>query len=93
MENENREIVTLGSKLRRLTSAAKVNIEINNFSKVLEETATTGNSAVSFPDLRDYLPTMIMNNTVWDWLKEQEITAQGSINNDTGAYVYTISWE
>lgn len=93
MENENNEVVTLGSRLRKLTGVAKVNIEISNFSKVLEEAAKSGNSAVSFPDLRDYLPTMIMNNTVWDWLKEQEIIAQGSINNNTGAYVYTISWE
>ena len=92
-EQTNNEVqLTIGQKLRQLTSKARSEAEISKFYAVLEETALTGGDKVHFTDLRQYLNNMIMSGTVWDWLKSQDLMASGAINQETGAYDYVIYW-
>lgn len=92
MSEQNEQVLTIGARLRSLTSAAKINQEIARFVDVLTENANKGFDHVSFPDLREYLNTMIMAGTIWDWMSKQELTATGGVDQNTGAYNYVISW-
>lgn len=93
MENNVDNILTLGKRLRQITNRAKTVIEITNFSAVLEAAAEKGESRVLFTDLRQYLNTMIMDGTIWDWLKSQDLMFAGEVNQNTGNYEFTIYWE
>lgn len=93
MENNESNNITLGKRLRQITNRAKTVAEIANFTAVLEAAAEKGESRVMFPDLRQYLNTMIMDGTVWDWLKSQDLVIVGEVNQNTGNYEFTICWE
>ena len=84
--------LSLGKRLRLITNQARAQMEANKFVEVLTAAAEKGQESISFPDLRDYLNNMIMDNTVWEWFRINELNASGSIDQTTGAYVYTISW-
>lgn len=92
MDNLNNQI-TLGKKLRQITAKVKADKEIENFTKVLTDAAEDGKSRVVFTDLRQYLNSLIMAGTVWDWLKSQDLGVSGAINQNNGAYEFTIFWE
>lgn len=92
MDNLNEQI-TIGKRLKQITAKVRSEKEIENFTKVLMDAAEDGKSRVVFTDLRQYLNSLIMAGTVWDWLKTQELGVSGSINQNTGAYEFTIFWE
>jgi hypothetical protein len=92
MENTT-QIIPLGRHLRAIMIESKINIEAQNFANKLFEAAKNGLGHMKFEDLREELPTMIMNETVWTWLKDNELRFTGSVNQNTGAYEYVISWE
>ena len=94
MENENtQEFIPLGKKLKQISEKARAANELARLVAVLEEYAGKGEVSIKFNDLREYIPTMIMNNTAWDWFKQNEINVSGGINNTTGNYEYTLRWE
>lgn len=84
--------ITLGSRLRQLTEAARSKIELENFIKVLEDTANAGENKLYFEDLRDYLPNMINAGTAYQWLNDNEIYVSGQVDPDTAKHSMTISW-
>ena len=93
MTNENQlESITLGERLRRLTQESKLAFEIHRFEEVLSETAQQGINYYVFDDLRDYLPTLIMEETLFNWLSENELIYEGNVDNNTGKYRYRIKW-
>ena len=83
----------LARQLKAIMVEAKVNIEVQNFTNKLVEAARQGLGKLHFTDLRDEIPTMIMNETAWAWFKDNELAVSGTIDQSTGAYNYTISWE
>ena len=92
MDNVKEERIPLGRKLRQLTDQAKTNKEAQALVDMLKEAASRGEDHLSFDDLRTVVPNMIMNESLWDWLKSEEIIASGQINQTTAAYQYTLSW-
>lgn len=92
MDNVTEERIPLGRKLRQLTDQAKTNKEAQALVDMLKEAASRGEDHLSFDDLRTVVPNMIMNESLWDWLKSEEIIASGQINQTTAAYQYTLSW-
>ena len=89
---ENVENITIGRRLRKISDEARKNVEIDNFVKVLEDVASKGQYSVMFPDLQNYLGTLIQDGSIFTWLMSQDIKFNGSINSETGAYEYTLSW-
>lgn len=90
---ENKEItLSLGKRLRLITNQARAQMEANRFVEVLTAAAEQGQDSIFFPDLRDHLNNMIMENTVWEWFRINELNVSGNIDQETGAYAYTISW-
>jgi hypothetical protein len=83
--NEANEM-TLGKKLRRIVEQARSTAEIEKLTEVLE-------SKVKFKDLREYTPTLILNGTIWDWFRDNELVVTGTVDQNTGAYEYLVSWE
>lgn len=92
MDNVKEERIPLGRKLRQLTDQAKTNKEAQALVDMLKEAASRGEDHLSFPDLRTVVPNMIMNDSLWDWLKSEEVLATGQVNQATAAYEYTLSW-
>lgn len=92
MDNTQQATISLGKRLRQLTSQSRANAEVTRFIEILEEAANKGEDHVTFTDLRQVLPTMILNDTIWDWLRANELGASGVIDNNTAEYKYTISW-
>lgn len=92
MDNVAEERIPLGRKLRQLTDQAKTNKEAQALVDMLKDAASRGEDHLSFPDLRTVVPSMIMNESLWDWLRSEEITAAGQVNQTTAAYEYTLSW-
>lgn len=93
MDNTNKEVrIPLGKKLRQLTNTAITNKEAQALADMLKEAAMKGEDHLAFKDLRDVVPSMIMNETLWGWLKSEEIVATGGVNPVTAAYEYTLSW-
>ncbi len=92
MDNVTEERIPLGRKLRQLTDQAKTNKEAQELVNMLKDAASRGEDHLSFPDLRTVVPSMIMNESLWDWLRSEEITASGGIDPNTAAYNYTLSW-
>lgn len=90
VENEVR--IPLGKKLRQLTNQAITNKEAQVLVDMLKEAASKGEDHLAFADLRTVVPNMIMNETLWEWLRAEEITASGGIDPNTAAYNYTLSW-
>ena len=86
------ENITLGKKLRQLTEQARVNTEATKLIEVLEEAANRGEDHVKFNDLREVVPNMIMSETLWNWLRVNELKFEGYVDQNTAAYVYVISW-
>ena len=91
-EQQNTERLTIGKRLRQITNEAKKYKEIQNFTMVLEDAARQEVESLRFPDLRQYLNSMIMDGTIWDWLKSEDLIATGEINSNTGEYDFTIQW-
>jgi hypothetical protein len=83
---------TLGKRLRRLSENAKVTAEVERFTKILEEAAIQGNDRVHVNDLREYIPTLILNGTAAKWFADNELIWTGSVDPESGAYNYIISW-
>ena len=92
MDNIVEERIPLGRKLRQLTDQAKTNKEAQALVDMLKEAASCGEDHLSFSDLRDVVPSMIMNESLWDWLKSEEIRVNGQVNQTTAAYEYTLYW-
>lgn len=92
MDNVTEERIPLGRKLRQLTDQAKTNKEAQELVNMLKDAASRGEDHLSFPDLRTVVPSMIMNESLWDWLRSEEITASGGVDTNTAAYNYTLSW-
>lgn len=91
--NEQQEVrITLGARLRQLTNQARINNEANALVAMLEEAANRGEDHLTFADLREVVPNMIMNDTLWNWLQQNELTFNGQVNQETAAYNYTIMW-
>lgn len=90
---ETEERITIGKRLRQITSKARIDNEAKALVDILMEEANKGNSRKSFDDLRTIVPNMIANETLWDWLRSEEITVVGQINQQTAAYEYTLMWE
>lgn len=86
------ERIPLGRKLRQLTDQAKTNKEAQALVDMLKEAATRGEDHIAFTDLRTVVPSMIMNESLWTWLKSEEIAFNGRVNPDTAAYEYTLTW-
>lgn len=84
--------LSLGRRLRLITNQARAQMEANKFVELLVAAAEQGQESISFPDLRDHLNNMIMDNTVWEWFKVNELNVSGGIDQSTGAYAYTVSW-
>ena len=91
-ENENKEKVILGRQLRAIMLEAKESIEIQNFTNKLINAAKQGLDKLEFDDLRDEVPTMIMNGTLNQWLADNELSVTGAVDQNSGAYVYTVMW-
>lgn len=91
-EQQNTEVLTIGKRLRQITNQANRKVEIDTFVSVLEDAANNRLSSLAFPDLRQYLNSMIMDGTIWDWMKSQDLIPAGEIDQNTGAYSFTISW-
>jgi len=91
-EQQNEEVMTIGKRLRQLTNQANRKVEIDTFVAALEDAANNRLSSLAFPDLRQYLNSMIMDGTIWEWLKSQDLIPTGEIDQNTGAYNFTISW-
>jgi hypothetical protein len=90
--NEANEM-TLGKKLRKIVEQARSTAEIEKLTEVLEDVARKGESKVKFKDLREYTPTLILNGTIWDWFRDNELVVTGTVDQNTGAYEYLVSWE
>ena len=86
------QAIPLGRQLRKITQESKSALEINNFTAKLVEVAQQGLDYCVFEDLRDYLPTLIMNETLFSWLQANELIPDGGIDQNTGNYRYTIKW-
>lgn len=86
------EKIPVGRRLRQLTEAAKSLREVTALINILEEAANQGQDRVTFDDLRTVVPNMIVNGTIWDWLKDNEINATGSVDQNTAQYRYTLFW-
>lgn len=84
---------TFGKKLGDITRKAQASLNIKKFYEVLENAAKDGNSKVRIPDLREYLNDKIMDGTIWDWLKSQDLYANGQVDSSTGKYDFIIYWE
>lgn len=84
--------IPLGRKLRQLTDQAKTNKEAQALVDLLKDAASRGEDHLAFKDLRDVVPSMIMNDSLWDWLRSEEIGVSGQVNQDTAAYEYTLTW-
>ena len=92
-EQVNEPAKTFGKKLGEITRKAQANLNIKKFYEVLENAAKDGNSKVRIPDLREYLNDKIMDGTIWDWLKSQDLYANGQVDSSTGKYDFIIYWE
>ena len=92
MDNVVEERIPLGRKLRQLTDQAKTNKEAQTLVDMLKEAASRGEDHLSFSDLRTVVPSMIMNESLWEWLRSEEISISGQVNQTTAAYEYTLSW-
>lgn len=92
MEEQIKQI-PLGRQLKKIMLDAKVNIEVQALTDQLVEAAQQSLGYKKFNDLRDVVPTLIMNDSLWSWLTTNEIRYDGAINQDTGAYEYTLSWD
>lgn len=92
MGNESEERIPLGRKLRQITDQAKTNKEAQALIDILKEAASRGEDHIAFTDLRTVVPSMIMNESLWDWLRSEEIRAAGQVNQETAAYEYTLAW-
>lgn len=92
MEEQIKQI-PLGRQLKKIMLDAKVNIEVQALTDQLVEAAQQSLGYKKFNDLRDVVPTLIMNDSLWSWLTTNEIRYNGTINQDTGAYEYTLSWD
>lgn len=86
------ERITLGARLKQLTYQAKINKEADVLTNMLVEEAKKGNDNLLFEDLRRVVPNMIANDTLWDWLRSEEIGASGGVDQQTAAYRYTLYW-
>lgn len=86
------ERLTLGKQLRQISTQAKANKEAQVLVDMLKEAASNGETTLFFEDLNKIVPTMVMNDTLWDWLKSEEIGVAGDRNQDTGALSYQLSW-
>jgi hypothetical protein len=85
------EFMPLGKTLRAVTDKFKSEKEIIELRGLLLKQAEKGEDIISFDDLREVVPTMVANNTIFTWLTENEIQVTGGVMN-TGAYAYTLSW-
>lgn len=92
MDAVSEERIPLGRKLRQLTDQAKTNKEAQALVDMLKEAASRGEDHLSFSDLRDVVPSMIMNESLWEWLRSEEVRASGQVNQTTAAYEFTLSW-
>lgn len=86
------QAIPLGRQLRKITQESKSSLEIQNFTNKLVEVAQQGMDLCFFEDLRDFIPTLIMNETWFSWMQANELIAEGSIDQNTGNYRYTIKW-
>ena len=86
------QAIPLGRQLRKITQESKSSLEVQNFTNKLVEVAQQGLDYCFFEDLRDYLPTLIMNETLFNWLQANELIPEGGIDQSTGNYRYTIKW-
>ena len=91
-ENQEQQFIPLGRQLRKISQESKANLEVQNFTNTLVEIARQGLEQYTFEDLRDFVPTLIMNETLFKWLAANELMAEGGIDQNTGNYRYTIRW-
>lgn len=91
-ENTEQQFIPLGRQLRKITQESKSTLEIQNFTNKLVEVARSGLDSYTFDDLRDFVPTLIMNETLFQWLAANELMAEGGIDQTNGNYRYTIKW-
>lgn len=91
-ENQEQQFIPLGRQLKKISQESKSTLEIQNFTNKLVEVARQGLEAYTFEDLRDFLPTLIMNETLFQWLTANELIAEGGIDQNNGNYRYTIRW-
>lgn len=89
---QKQQFIPLGRQLKRITEESKSSIEVKNFTDILVKAAQQGLDRYEFNDLRDVVPTMIINGTLFNWLNANELVASGVIDQNTGNYHYTISW-
>ena len=90
-EVENR--IPLGKRLKQITYQAKITDEIAVLTNLLVEAANEGKSQLYFKDLRTVVPNMIANESLWDWLRSEEIGASGGVDQNTATYSYTLYWD
>lgn len=91
--NEEEKQITVGQRLRALTSQARLNNEARALIEVLEQEANKGNDRAYFEDLRLIVPNMIKSDALWKWLSDNEIQYAGAVSSETAAYQYTLSWQ
>jgi len=84
--------MSLGKRLRGITDNAKAEIETAKFIETLEGVAAKGIDRVQFKDLREHIPTLISSGKVFDWMAQNELSMNGSVNSETAKWEYTISW-
>lgn len=90
--NEKCKLQSFGKQLRELTNRARAELEINTLMNKMLEAANNGKDVVVFDNLMDDAPTLISNDCLWEWLRENDINASGAVDKNTGKYRYTLSW-
>lgn len=92
-EQQQSRPLPLGQQLKRIMLEARVNVEVQALTDMLVAEAQRSIGFKEFDDLRDVVPTLIMNDTLWNWLTANEIRYSGAIDQTTGAYKYTLRWD
>lgn len=94
--NNNTEFTPLGKVLRGIVEKVKVNQELEALGNTLIDLANKGNTSAQFKDLRKYVPSIVKRgdlDAVKNWAAKNELEICGQINEDNGAWEYTIRWE
>ena len=90
--NNVQQELSLGQRLRQITNKVRADAEAQAFIDILMNAANNGEDMVVFPDLRVVLPIMSKSDTIFDWIRSQDLQITGQVNPNNACWEYTIFW-